>query len=396
MANILAQSSQRKIDVQPVGYNQCCNMIVRSNVVSRQTYDNVTGLYTPDYKDAPLIIFPECQLIDPDSPISSVKINSELSSFRWLEVTATGETELASQSGNAKDGYEIIQSGESKGQITVKKNSIIGVRRTLRFIGTWIDTVSGYVYRFSKDIPLVIEDVTDARASITLDMPNTDKWNPFRQEETRTINALVMIGTHDFTESAKVKIFWYRVMDDGTKKLVNDIDDEDNWEIVSVKKGSNGQIVAITVNRDMIGDRISYEVRCAYRTDGNLPSEPEAGDPIATTTLVRCFPQITAQFTGSNARVQGTETSIRLKAIVSDTQGEIPQWEDIAYAAWYLCTSSDTRTLLGTGSEITVETDKAKFIQLDICDRGATVAFVDDDGNYLIDGDSLITSKPIV
>lgn len=116
MANILAQSSQRKIDVQPVGYNQCCNMIVRSNVVSRQTYDNVTGLYTPDYKDAPLIIFPECQLIDPDSPISSVKINSELSSFRWLEVTATGETELASQSGNAKDGYEIIQSGKAKGK----------------------------------------------------------------------------------------------------------------------------------------------------------------------------------------------------------------------------------------------------------------------------------------
>lgn len=289
--NILAQSEQKKIDIQPVCYHQCCNMVVRTNTVNRQTYDAVTNLYTPDYSTSNLVVFPECQLIDPDSPVSSIMVNSSLASFRWIEVTSSGQTEIATQSGSTKEGYQVVVSGESKGQITVSSNAVVGVRRTLRFVGTWEDSVSGYSYRFTKDIPLVLEDVTDARASITLDMPNTDKWNPFRQQATRTIKALVMVGSHNMTESTKVKIFWYRVMNDKTKKLITSVDDEENWEITSATTGKNGQITSITIDRDKMGEEIAYEVKCSYRIDGNLPSEPEPGDPVASTTLIRCFLQ---------------------------------------------------------------------------------------------------------
>lgn len=401
--NILAQTDLRQIDIQPIGYHQCCNMIVRTNTVNRQTYDAVTNLFTPDYSKSNLVVFPECQLIDPDSPVSSIMVNATLTSFRWLEVTSSGQTEIATQNGSTKEGYQVVVSGDSKGQITVSSNAVIGIRRTLRFIGVWKEAVSGYTYRFLKDIPLVLEDVTDARASITLDMPNTDRWNPFRQQSSRTINALVMVGSYKMTEDSKVKLFWYRVMNDKTKTLINGEDDEENWEISSVTKGKNGQITSITVDRDKMGDGISYEVRCAYRIDGKLPSEPEAGDPIATTSLVRCFPAIKAMFTNSNARVSG-KTNVFLKAIVSDTQGEIPNWENIAFAQWYLCTStknddgtvSTNRTLLGTGKEISVEADAVKFIQLDICDRGATTAMVDDEGSYLVDDDARLIEKPVI
>lgn len=401
--NILAQSEQKKIDIQPVCYHQCCNMVVRTNTVNRQTYDAVTNLYTPDYSTSNLVVFPECQLIDPDSPVSSIMVNSSLVSFRWIEVTSSGLTEIATQSGSTKEGYQVVVSGESKGQITVSSNAVVGVRRTLRFVGTWEDSVSGYSYRFTKDIPLVLEDVTDARASITLDMPNTDKWNPFRQQPIRTIKALVMVGSHNMTESTKVKIFWYRVMNDKTKKLITSIDNEENWEITSATTGKNGQITSITIDRDKMGEEITYEVKCAYRIDGNLPPEPEPGDPVASTTLIRCFPPIRAMFTNSNARVSGN-VNVLLKAIVSDTQGEIPNWENIAFANWYICTSSrnsdgtisTTRTLIGTGLQISVEADKAKFIQLEICDRGATAAMVDDEGSYLVDEDARLIEKPVI
>jgi azurin len=403
-SNILAQTDIRQVEILPIGYHQCCNMVVRTNTVNRQTYDANTGLFTPDYEKSNLVIFPECQLIDPDSPVAAILANSTLDSFRWLEVTTSDQTEIATQAGSTKDGYQVVVSGDSKGQITVSSNATIGIRRKLRFIGTWVDTVSGYIYRFSKDISLVLEDVTDARASITLDMPNTDTWNPFRQEASRTINALVMVGKNNFTDNAKVKLFWYRVMNDKTKTLINDVDDEDNWEITAVTKGTNGQITGITVDRDKMGDGVAYEVRCSYRTDGNLPSDPESGDPIATTSLVRCIPAIKATFVGSNARVSNG-TSVLLKAIVSDTQGVISNWEDIAYARWYLCTSSKnsdgtvstTKQLIGEGSEITVEADKVKLIQLEICDRGPTAALVDDSGNYMTtDSDEALVSKPVV
>lgn len=291
----------------------------------------------------------------------------------------------------------------------MKKNSVVGVRRKLRFYGEWTDLASGYIYRFSKDMYLVLEDTTDAMAMLTLDMPNTDSWNPFRQDAERTIQALVQVGKYNKTEDAKTKLFWYRVVGTNSRQLINDADDEENWEIKNVVKGANGSIVAMTIDRDLMGDGVSYEVRCAYRPDGNLPSEPEVGDPIATTNLVRSFPAIHATFTGANARVWAGSNTVLLKALVSDSQGPIPNWEKVAYAAWYLCKNSTntnadgttttvvTRELIGTGSEITVTVDQAKRVQLDIIDRGATNAIVDDDNNYLTDDENAyLVEKPVI
>ncbi len=403
--NILAQSEQYQFNIQPIAYHQCINMVVRSNVTTRQTYDDVTKLYIPDYSSAPLIIFPDCQLIDPDSPTTSISANSLLTSFTWSEKTAAGLTEIANQSGSLKTGYAVETTGDSKGQITVTSNAVIGIRRALRFTGTWVDPVSLYTFRFVKDIPLVLEDITDARASIMLDMPNTDQWNPFRQQASRTITATVMVGTKNYTENANVKIFWYRVNDDGTKTLINSVDDDNNFEVTAITKGTNSQITSITVDRDKIGESISYEVRCSYRTDGALPSSPEDGDPTVSTTIVRYFPPMTVSYVGQNTRADYNST-VLLQAMVSDNQGVLDNWEDIAEAKWYLCESSKgsdgtistTRTLLGTGKEITVAADKVKYIQLDICDREATVALTDDDNSsYLTDdSDAVLVDKKVI
>lgn len=402
MGKTLSKTDTKKIDVQPIGYGQSINIVVRSNTVNRQTYDAVTKLFTPDYSMSPLVIFPECQLIDPDSPLKSILINASLQSFSWQLITKSGATEIATKAGSTVEGYSVVVSGDDAGQITVERNADIGVRRTLRFVGVWIDNPSGYCYRFTKDIPLVLEDVTDARAFITLDMPNTDKWNPFRQQSMRTINALIMVGSHNMTNDSKVKTFWYRIIDSSTRQLISDVNDEENWEITAVTKGKNGQVISITVDRDKMGEGVSYEVRCAYRTDGNLPSEPQEGDPVATTTLQRCFPVINARF--ASRRVSGTCSSVLLKAIVSDGQGVIPDWENVAYGEWYRVNVavdtngkvSETETFLGRGSEIAVDPSQVNSIRFKVVDRGATVALTDDEGSYLTDDDARLVEKPVL
>lgn len=400
MGKILSRTSLKYVDIQPIAYNQSCNMVIRTNTTNRQTYDAVTGEFGPDYGNSNLIIFPECHLIDTDSPIATQLINSKLSSFHWEEVTSSGNTVI--QESNA--GYEFVNSGDYRGQITVKKNNVIGVRKSLRFVGNWIDTVSGYNYRFTKDIPLIVEDITDASASITLDMPSVNKWNPFRNPKDCKINAKVMVGKHDLTDSPNTKLFWYRFYENRSRKLITSVDDEDNWEITKVIKGENGQIIGIEVDRDKMGEGIAYDVYCAYRLDKNFPSAPEEGDPVASTALTRVFPTIEAQFTNSNANLNSSIGSVLLKAIVSDNLGVIPNWEDIAYAAWYTVEQTvsngqvtNVRKLVGTGSEITVTMEQAKKIQLDIIDRGPTMALVDDDANYLADDEgAALVEKSVI
>lgn len=400
MGKILSRTSLKYVDIQPIAYNQSCNMVIRTNTTNRQTYDAVTGEFGPDYGNSNLIIFPECHLIDTDSPIATKLVNSKLSSFHWEEVTSSGNTVIS----ETDAGYEFVNSGDYRGQITVKKNNVIGVRKSLRFVGNWVDTVSGYNYRFTKDIPLIVEDITDASASITLDMPSVDKWNPFRHPKERKINAKVMVGKYDLTDSPNTKLFWYRFYENRSRKLITSVDDEDNWEITKVIKGENGQIIGIEVDRDKMGEGIAYDVYCAYRLDKNFPSAPEEGDPVASTALVRVFPTIEAQFTNSNANLNSSIDSVLLKAIVSDNLGVIPNWEDIAYAAWYTVDQTvsngqvtNVRTLVGKGSEITVTMEQAKRIQLDIIDRGPTMALVDGDANYLADdeGAALIEKSVI-
>lgn len=400
MGKILSRTSLKYVDIQPIAYNQSCNMVIRTNTTNRQTYDAVTGEFGPDYGNSNLIIFPECHLIDTDSPIATKLVNSKLSSFHWEEVTSSGNTVIS----ETDAGYEFVNSGDYRGQITVKKNNVIGVRKSLRFVGNWVDTVSGYNYRFTKDIPLIVEDITDASASITLDMPSVDKWNPFRHPKERKINAKVMVGKYDLTDSPNTKLFWYRFYENRSRKLITSVDDEDNWEITKVIKGENGQIIGIEVDRDKMGEGIAYDVYCAYRLDKNFPSAPEEGDPVASTALVRVFPTIEAQFTNSNANLNSSIGSVLLKAIVSDNLGVIPNWEDIAYAAWYTVDQTvsngqvtNVRTLVGKGSEITVTMEQAKRIQLDIIDRGPTMALVDGDANYLADdeGAALIEKSVI-
>lgn len=391
----LGRSNPQAMSVQATAYSQNCEIQILGNITNRQTYDAATGHFEPDYTQRACQMFPKCLLLDPDNPVETETFNSQLTSFQWVEVTSAGQTPIYPTSNGVKDGYDVDKEGEYKGMLYIKGNGKVGVKRTVRFIGKWTDPVSGYVYRFQQDKPLDIEDATDARPVITLDSPSAVTWNPLRQQAEQTIRANVMLGSQDVTSSKKCKIWWVRVLDDGSREQITSGNVSDSWEIKEATTAENGQITSITIDRNLIGDSISYEVYAAYRAEGVLPTEYTSTDAKAITTIVRVIPALEVRYVGTTTSISEGVAKVLCRAIVIDGSGVIDtdtwseyakmKWEHVAYTVDKNGNRAENATLIGYGAETTVPVDESKFLRLTLLDRGNFVALIDDDGSYLVD-----------
>lgn len=391
----LGKSNPQAMSVQATAYSQICEIQILGSITNRQTYDAATGHFEPDYTQRACQMFPRCLLLDPDNPVETGVFNSQLTSFQWVEITAAGQTPIYPTSDGVKAGYDVDKEGEYKGMLYIKDNGKIGVKRTVRFIGKWTDPVSGYVYRFQQDKPLDIEDATDARPVITLDSPAAVTWNPLRQQAEQTIRANVILGSQDVTASKKCKIWWVRILDDGSRENITASNISDSWEIKAATTAENGLITSITIDRNLIGDSISYEVYAAYRAEGALPADYASTDAKATTTIARVIPALEVRYIGTITSVSEGVAKVLCRAIVVDGSGVIDantwnehakmKWEQVVFTVDKNGNRAESATLIGYGEEMTVPVDEAKFLRLTLLDRGNFVALVDSDGSYLVD-----------
>lgn len=389
----LAKSQQKKIFVQPIGYCQNCQLVVRSvGITTRQTYDNINKQFVPDYTDEAcrLQIFPKCTMVNPDSPVASVIVNKDLSDVTWWEVTPAGEKKITS--GNT--GYTITGTGDSKGEIFVKSNGTVGIPRTLRFKANWYDLESGYCYVFQKEIGLSVDDASEPMPELVLDVPKSFQWNPFRNPSMLTVTASVFVGKQNLVDDARCKLFWYYIESDGSKKLITTETSVPSLELKEAIKNKNGQIKSISLDLDLIVDS-SYEVVACFRSKGTLPSEPAESDPKYQFHVSRSYPAMTAEFRGKTLCVSRNEKTVQLSAIVKDNMDVVPNWEKYAQAYWYKVrawvdqnnTMQQEDTLLGTGEEINVSASEQNFIELRVEDRGAYKPMMDGNSNYLVSDD---------
>lgn len=410
MAKELTASVDKMMQIQPTAYSQSCNIQVVGEIANRQQYDGIAGTFSPDYTIRPCTLFPACYLADPDNPNETPTCNGELDYFKWSEVTTGGIAVVAtSEQATIKTGYQAVVEGNNKGTLYVKGNSQLGVRRTMRFEGYWIDPVSGYKYQFVQNKPLYLDDCTNARAEINLDSAPTVSWNPLRHASQKTITARIMVGEKDKTADSKTKIWWYRLLNGGTKQLISSADDQEGYEVKSVTKTTNGQISSITIDCDMIGEGIGYEVRACYTYEGSMPSSPRDFDARKVTYIKRVIPPLTAQFVGSGLGLSENAASVYCQAVVSDNNGIIDPsvWNKVLRAKWVKVTYGTTTnngvtsmtqilTTLGYGEKFMFPAEVNKAIRLVIEDRGAYNLITDDSGNILVDGDgAYIISREI-
>lgn len=399
MAKELAVSVDKMMEIQPTAYSQSCSIEIVGNIINRQQYDGIADSFSPDFTIRPCTMFPPCYLIDPDNPGETQNCNSQLDTFKWSEVTSSGIVVVAtSENASIKAGYEAVVEGINKGTLYIKQNSVLGKPRTMRFEASWTDLVCGYKYTFVANKALYLEDCTNARAEIMLDSPATVLWNPLKHSSTKKLTARIMVGAKDKTADSKTRIWWYRILDNGTKQLISSVDDAENYEITAMTKAANGQITTITVNCDMIGEGIGYEVRACYIYSGSVPSSPREADARKVTYINRTIPPLTAQFIGDGFGLNEDATFVTCQAVVSDNNGVIDPsvWEKVLRAKWQkitygkstnngVTTMTQSAETLGYGDTFQCPFEAKKSIRLTIEDRGAYELIVDENGNALVD-----------
>ena len=401
MAKELAVSVDKMMEIQPTAYSQSCSIEIVGNIINRQQYDGIEGSFSPDFTIRPCTMFPPCYLIDPDNPGETQNCNSQLDSFKWSEVTSSGIVVVAtSENASIKAGYEAVVEGINKGTLYIKQNSVLGKPRTMRFEASWTDHVCGYKYTFVANKALYLEDCTNARAEIMLDSPPTVLWNPLKHSSVKKLTARIMVGAKDKTADAKTKIWWHRILDNGTKQLISSVDDAENYEITAMTKGANGQISSITIDCDMIGEGIGYEVRACYIYSGSVPSSPREADARKVTYINRTIPLLTPRFVGDGFGLNSDTSFVTCRAIVSDNKEVIDPsvWNKIIRAKWQkvtygkstnngVTTMTESVEVLGYGETFQCPFEAKKSIRLTIEDRGAYELLVDENGNALVDED---------
>ena len=161
----LGKSNPKELSIETTAYSQSVSIENIGAITNRQTYDAASKTYEPDFSQRPCQLFPKCFLIDPDNPVQTEVFNKQLDSFKWFEVTSEGETLIypSADASGIKAGYEVEKNGEYKGMLYVKSNGKVGNRRTVKFIATWTDPLSGYIYKFQAAKPITVEDITEAR-----------------------------------------------------------------------------------------------------------------------------------------------------------------------------------------------------------------------------------------
>lgn len=383
----LARSNRKKMEKAPIVYSTMCviEVMAEGYVPSTQNYDAVDNVFFPDYADSPLNLFPRCTLIDPDSPDAAQTCNARLISFEWFEVTKSGQKAIYSKGVTPPNDYDVVTTGEYTGQLIVKSNGKVGAPRAMRFVGIYME--DGYTYKFDRSIPLATNDISLASIELMIDADKATSYNPLRMPEQQTINVTIRKGTTDMTNDDRCKLLWYRRNSKGTETLLTDTDAYENIDIVSTVKSPNGSITSLTINREMIGDIQTYVVYALFRNDKVFPNAPEDQDPSAYTTIKRQFPVLTCDVRGDG--LHDTVGKVCLKAIVSDNQGVIENWNRYLYASWKV-SDGTTEVEKMRGEEVMFPMEYGKEFFCDIEDRGTNKVLVSDTGEWLLDSDGSV------
>lgn len=384
---VLVRSNRKKMEKAPIVYSTMCTIEVMAEgyVPSTQNYDAIDNVFFPDYADSPLNLFPRCTLINPDSPDAAQTCNTKLISFEWFEVTKSGQKAIYSKGVTTPSGYDVVTTGEYTGQLIVKSNGKVGVPRAMRFVGIYME--DGYTYKFDRSIPLATNDISLASIELMIDADKATSYNPLRMPEQQTINATIRKGTTDMTNDERCKLLWYRRNSKGTETLLTDTDAYENIDIVSTVKSPNGSITSLTINREMIGDIQTYVVYALFRSDKVFPNAPGDQDPRAYTTIKRQFPALTCEVRGDG--LHDTTGEVCLKAIVSDNQGVIENWNRYLYASWKVSDGMTEEEKM-RGEEVMFPMEYGKEFFCDIEDRGTNKVLVSDTGEWLLDSDGSV------
>ena len=345
-----------EINYKPLHVHVAINEV--GSIASLQTYDAATGVYEADYTLTPLVLLPQCDVIDRDGIIKEHNINAKLINLKWNEII-NGKKTLIESTNNS---YEITQDGTNKGQIKVKKNAALLHPITLDFEAEYLDTRTNQIIVFKRTKLVKCINATDANPLLTLDSESPHLWNPWEDAAQQIITAKLMVGETDYTsDTAKRKFFWYKLRENGTLTLAGS--DELDMDIISANDN------VLVVDRDMMGEKQTYVCKATFSPTGSPAASPTDADSTATTTVVRRLPPFDYDIINIPNRIAPGTTVVQPKVIVVGPKGIISNAMQELRATWY-----KDNTVIGTG-------ESPKLSAVDVT-SGLLGVEVVDKGNY--------------
>lgn len=362
------------------------NITTVGSVAPTQTYLAETDEYDADYTITPLVLLPQCNVVDKDGIITANNINASLANVKWYETVGGTRTQVLS----TNSGYEMVTSGALKGQIKVKKNASVGRAITLEFYGEYVDPRTNQILVFRESVLVKCINATPPVPVLKLDSPESVAWNPFEDPVNQTIRASLMAGSVNVTGmTARRKFFWYKVGADGSLRLCG----SDVWdvEIVSVNDGT------LVINRELMGDAVTYVCKASYSASGNPPASPAANAPSASTTIRRRIPDFEEEVGNVPNGISPGTTLIYPKLVVTTPKGILPNPDKELVCKWYTKPSKSGGFVeRGHGAAPAIPTADAgadgMIVGAEVTDMGAWCFWTDSDGRVIVDSDN----KPII
>lgn len=375
---------QRKMSINYRPLQMSGGIEIIGSVPDTQVYQADKKEYTPDYSLTPLILFPRCNATDPDAVAVIGSVNSKLVNMKWYERIGTSRTLITST--NA--GYAITETGASKGQIQMKKNSATINPITLEFYAEYVDTRTGqtHVYRFSRLARAV--DGTDALPVIMIDSPSALDWNPCREQSQHVITAKMIVGDMDVTLSSKCRFFFYRVLPGtGALELIVDGNGDNDFEVVSINKN------VLVIDRDYIGPEQTYIVKASYAQEGTPSATPNIGISPVSTAIRRRIPKIECDWEGVPQEVADGTKIIYPKPLIWDTMGTIPNPSAHFNCKWSVkLPGASSESLVATGYAPAIPFTDGMMLYLDVEDRGPYCAVVSGSA-FVFSGSKLVVAR---
>ena len=398
---------RKRIDFNYTPLKIMSGLYVATDVSARQTFIAASGTYSPDYAKtvtddkgvvtyvSPLVVKLTARVFDRDGIIANGPINSSLTNITFTMNDGGTVTTLQTDA-----DYEVITTGDNAGTIKIKKNLPVNKAIELRCTADYVDSRTGQVHKINEYTSLFC-GVDNANEHMYLDGGSslydpceyTDKG--LTQPKEVTITAYHKCGDIATTPDAdKLRFVWHKQRDTGSFSPIGESVLDYDCKLSGVSNET------ITINRSLIGDKITLRCYAVFSPEGDVAGKLIAETtPMKTLTISRKMPKYDFDCSGVPSNIAPGTKYVYPTIVVTTPHGSISNEDDLFYFQWYAGTNTHSdvspTTLVASGKTAAIDTkyitnDNGMLLGFDVVERGAAKAVVDSDGTILVDDDGAV------
>lgn len=364
---------------------------VDGSVPAMQSYDADADEYIPDYTQTPCVLQPRIGRIDKDEVLTSGPINDKLTNLKWYQIV-DGKESVIAVTNDEKADFNITSTGNNAGRIVIRKNAKPGVPINLKFYAEYTDPRNKQIIVINRSYQIKCNNATSYIPQLILDIPDTEIYNPLKDQDKRVITASLKLGAKECPTAKRIFV-WEKLRGDNTYSEIgssplNDYDCE---------VSDDG--TTCTVDRSLMGYELTIRCRAKYDVNGNPNSVALADNaPQQIVNIVRHIPSFDKDFAIPTNIPYGL-LEISPTATISDVNGVIENPEKELLPIWYSATNpvngNPNWNQVATGMRPVLSTDMMSLDNggiygIDVVDAGPFMQWEDSDGAVFTDDEGNI------